>query len=143
MDERVESIELALREQVAATLEDDAEQIPPHVLQKADERIQAAAKKNANIELDQYERLSRRLEYCDLRELQDTILSKNLWQVLKKRFANKETLSVKFGQLQILETANATVDQSTRSREKRARRHSVVRTGSRPHMNIINKEETS
>ena len=70
LDERVEGIELALREQVVTTLEDDAERLPPHVLQKADERIQAAAKKNANIELDQYKQLSRRLEYCDLRELQ-------------------------------------------------------------------------
>ena len=79
LDERIEGIELSVREQMIAILEDDAERLPPHVLQKADERIQAAAKKNANIELDQYRQLSRRLEYCDLRELQDTILSKRLW----------------------------------------------------------------
>ena len=50
LDERVEGIELSVREQVVATLEDDAGRLPPHVLQKADERIEAAAKKNGNIE---------------------------------------------------------------------------------------------
>ena len=117
LDEQVEGIELALREQMVATLEDDAERLPPHVLQKADERIQVAAKKNANIELDQYKQLRRRLEYCDLRELQDTILNKRLWQVFEKRFANKETLSAKFGQLAGLRNGirhSRSVDEVTR-----------------------------
>ena len=117
LDERVEAIELALRGQVVATLEDDAERLPPHVLQRADERIQAAAKKNANIELDQYKQLSRRLEYCDLRELQDTILGKSLWRGFEKRFANKETLSVRFGQLAELRNGirhSRSVDEVTR-----------------------------
>ena len=117
LDERVEGIELALREQVVATLEDDAERLPPHVLQKTDERIQAAAKKNANIELDQCKLLSRRLEYCDLREVQDTILSKSLWQGFEKRFANKATLSAKFDQLAELRNGirhSRSVDEVTR-----------------------------
>ena len=117
LDERVEGIELAVREQVVTTLEDDAKRLPPHVLQKADERIQAAAKKNANIELDQYKQLSRRLEYCDLRELQDTILSRSLWHGFEKRFANKATLSAKFGQLAELRNCirhSRSVDEVTR-----------------------------
>jgi hypothetical protein len=99
LDRRVEGIELSLRSRVVETLGNDPGRLPPHVAQKADERIQAAAKKNASIDLDQFKQLSRRLEYCDLRELQDTILSKSLWQGFEKRFANKETLSTKFGQL--------------------------------------------
>ena len=117
LDERVEAIELALREQVVTTLEDDAERLPTHVLQKADERIRAAAKKNANIEFHQYRQLSRRLEYCDLRELQDTILSKSLWRCFEKSFANKETLSAKFGQLAELRNGirhSRSVDEVTR-----------------------------
>ena len=132
MDERVESIELALREQVAATLEDDAKQIPPHVLQKADERIQASAKKNANIELDQYKQLSRCLEYCDLRELQDTILNKSLWQGFERRFANKEMLSVKFGQLVDLRNGirhSRSVNEAVRKEGEGG--HPVVRTSAR------------
>ena len=117
LDQRVERVELALREQVAAILEDDAERLPPHVSQKADTRIQAAARKNANIEVDHYRQLRRRLEYCDLRELQDTILNKSLWQGLEKRFANKETLSGKFGQLAELRNGirhSRSVDEVTR-----------------------------
>ena len=117
LDERVEGIELALREQVATTLDDDPDRLPAHVLQKADERIRAAAKKNANIELDQYKQLRRTLEYCDLRELQDTILNKILWQGFEQRFANKETLSGKFGQLAELRNGirhSRSVDEITR-----------------------------
>jgi hypothetical protein len=99
LDQRVEAIELALRAQVVSALGDDPGRLPPHVGQRSDERIQAAAKKNGNIDLNQYKQLSRRLEYCDLRELQDTILSKTLWEEFEKRFANKEVLSAKFGQL--------------------------------------------
>ena len=117
LDERVERVELALREQVAVILEDDAERLPPHVSQKADTRIQAAARKNANIEVDHYRQLRRRLEYCDLRELQDTILNKSLWQGFEKRFANKETLSAKFDQLAELRNGirhSRSVDEVTR-----------------------------
>ena len=58
-----------------------------------------------------------RVEYCDLRELQDTILSKMLWQGFEKRFANKETLSAKFGQLAELRNGirhSRSVDEVTR-----------------------------
>jgi hypothetical protein len=54
-------------------------------------------KKNSNVNLDEYKQLRRLLEYCDLRELQDTILSKGLWRQFEKRFGNKETLSTRFG----------------------------------------------
>ena len=59
LDQRVEAIELALRTLVVEALGNDSGRLPPHVGQKADERIQAAAKKNANIDLDQYKQLSR------------------------------------------------------------------------------------
>ena len=117
LDEQVEHVELDLRKEIVAILEDDAARLPPHVLQKADRRIKAAAMKNARIELDQYQRLSRRLEYCDLRELQDTVLNKSLWKGFAKRFANKETLSVKFGQLAELRNCirhSRSVDEITR-----------------------------
>ena len=100
LDERVEAIELALRGQVVAILEDDAESGSRRTcFREPMNASQAAAKKNANIELEQYKQLSRRLEYCDLRELQDTILNKSLWRGFEKQFANRETLSLRFGQL--------------------------------------------
>lgn len=117
IDQRVEAIELALRAHIVATLGDDPARIPPHVRQKADDRIHAAAKKNGTIDLEQYKQLSRRLEYCDLRELQDTILSKALWQEFESRYANRETLSAKFGQLAEVRNGirhSRTVDEITR-----------------------------
>lgn len=117
LDERVERVELALRELVAVVLEDDADRLPPHVSQKADTRIQAAARKNPNIEVDHYRQLGRRLEYCDLRELQDTILNKSLWKGFEQRFVNKETLVAKFGQLADLRNGirhSRSVDEITR-----------------------------
>lgn len=117
LDERVERVELALREQVSVVLEDDADRLPPHVSQKANSRIQAAVKKNANIEVDHYRQLTRRLEFCDLRELQDTILNKSVWPGFESRFANKETLSAKFGQLAELRNSirhSRSVDEVTR-----------------------------
>ena len=61
--------------------------------------------------------MDRRLEFCDLRELQDTILSKTIWSEFEKCFANKETLMGKFGQLGELRNSirhSRTVDQITR-----------------------------
>jgi hypothetical protein len=117
LDQRVEGIELALRTHIVEALGNDLGRLPSHVGQKADERIQTAAKKNASIDVDQYKQLSRRLEYCDLRELQDTILSKTLWHEFEKRFANKEALSAKFGQLAELRNGirhSRSVDEVTR-----------------------------
>ena len=117
LDQRVEGVELSLRTRVVDELANDAGRLPSHVAQKADERVQAAAKKNAAIDLDEYKQLRRLLEYCDLRELQDTILNKGLWSQFEKRFASKETLSAKFGQLAELRNGirhSRSVDEVTR-----------------------------
>jgi len=85
--------------------------------QKLEERIQKAAKKNAAFEDDRYERLDGNLEFCDFRELQDAITSKASWKNFEPRFANKETLISKFGQLAELRNGirhSRTVDEITR-----------------------------
>ncbi len=117
LDQQIEEVELALRARIADTLGDDPARLPPHVNQKAEERIQASARKNAAVDLDLYRQMDRRLEFCDLRELQDTILSKVIWSEFEKCFANKETLMAKFGQLGELRNSirhSRTVDEITR-----------------------------
>ena len=80
--------------------------MPEHVNQKVSERIDRAAAKNPwNSHLDYYKTLSGRLEYFDLRQLQDTIASKALWPLFAPTFLNKETLVGKFGQLAELRNA--------------------------------------
>ena len=99
MDADTEQLELKLREAVKTALADDASRVPAHVLQKVDERIARAVKKNAALDADRYKMLGGKLEYFDLRELQDTITGKGPWAQFEPRFGTKEALNVKFDQL--------------------------------------------
>ena len=117
LDAQVEAVELTLRVTIAEALGGDAAGLPPHVLQKIDERLQAAAKKNAALDLNYYQTLGGRLEYADLREVQDAILSKTNWPLFQARFQNKETLAKRFDQLAELRNGirhSRTVDEVSR-----------------------------
>ena len=117
LDVQVEAVELMLRQIINETLGGDAVRLPTHVLQNIDGRIQAAAKKNAALDLSYYKTLGGKLEYADLREVQDVILSKMIWPLFQSRFANKETLANRFGQLSELRNGirhSRTVDEVTR-----------------------------
>lgn len=117
LDEKIEQVELNLRSAIVSALDDDAAQLPSHVVQRAEERIQRAAKKNAALDTERYQTLEGKLEFCDLRELQDTLTGKVLWPSFEPRFANKETLNAKFGQLAELRNGirhSRTVDEITR-----------------------------
>lgn len=99
LDEHIESVELALRTIVDSTLTGEVSQLPPHVQKKASDRIQRMMKKDPTFEAERCEVLNGLLEFCDLRELQDTIASKATWPRFWDRFINKETLNGKFDQL--------------------------------------------
>lgn len=117
LDARIEAVELALRALVDNALGGDAGKLPPHVRQKVDERLQTAAKKNPALDANHYAMLAGRLEYADLRELQDTIANKALWPLFEARFANKETLAKRFDQLAELRNGirhSRAVDEVTR-----------------------------
>ena len=117
LDARIEAVELALRGVVDAGLGGSSAQLPAHVQQKIEERLQKAFKKNATLDSDHCNSLAGRLEYADLRELQDTITNKSLWQRFENRFVNKETLGRRFGQLADLRNGirhSRSVDEITR-----------------------------
>ena len=117
LDAQVEATELALREQICGALDDDARQLPPHVLQKIDSRILAASKRNSAVDANHYATLEGKLEYADLRELQDTLTSKALASQFKARFPNKDMLVKRFDQLAELRNGirhSRTVDEVTR-----------------------------
>jgi len=99
LDAQIEAIELALRCLIVSALANDPGLLPPHVLQKIEERLASAARKNPALDHARYEVLDGKLEYADLRELQDTILSKALWPQFTQRFANKDVLSKRFDQI--------------------------------------------
>lgn len=98
LDEKVESIELQLRSLVLQRIQ-NLSQIPSHILQRVDERIGRALKKNAAMDAERYATLDGKLEYFDLRDLQEAITSKSLWSVFEPTLTNKETLATKFDQL--------------------------------------------
>jgi transcription-repair coupling factor (superfamily II helicase) len=99
LDSRVESIELALRKIIGDVISSHGIEIPQHVAQKVDERIAKALKKNASLDPDFLTSLAGRLEYHDLRELQDVMVAKAVWPALEERFGSKEALITKFDQL--------------------------------------------
>jgi hypothetical protein len=102
LDSDTEQVELKIRKVIQATLENSTSQVPSHILQKVNERIAKAVKKNAALDADQYDALSGKLEYFDLRDLrdlQDTVVSKSPWSKFESRFSTKEALRTKFDQL--------------------------------------------
>ncbi len=105
LDPRIENIELQLRLLITKAIDGDPDQIPPHVNQKINERLGSEVNKNPVFDIRRYQRLPERLAFCDLRELQDTILSKVLWPKFESRFLNKETLGNRFNQLAGLRNA--------------------------------------
>lgn len=117
LDQDVEKTELRLRDCIVATLGNNAERLPPHIAQKLGETIQKAAKKNAAIDVDNYHELAAKLQFADLRDLQEIITSRATWEQFEPRFVNKETLNSKFGQLAELRNGirhSRSVDEITR-----------------------------
>lgn len=117
LDFQIEVVELELRQTITRTLKDSPDSLPSHVRQKISTRLHKAAKKNPALNLKTFDTLSRQLEYADLRELQDTIVTKKLWPKFKARFGNKVQLINRFDQLAELRNAirhSRTVDKITR-----------------------------
>jgi len=117
LDAEIETIELALRKLVAECLDGDFNQLPPHVQQKVRERLTSATKKNPALDSDRYRTLEGKLEFADLRELQDTITNNTLWPKFTNRFSTKELLAKRFDQLTELRNSirhSRSVDEVTR-----------------------------
>jgi hypothetical protein len=117
LDQDIEKTELSLRRIVVSTLDNDVWQLPPHIAQKLSESIQNAAKRNTALDIENYKEFAARLEFADLRELQEIITSKVTWDKFAPRFVNKEMLNAKFGQLAELRNGirhSRTVDEITR-----------------------------
>ncbi len=117
LDAQVELVELALRNLVCEGLDGDVGHLPPHVRQKVDDRIEGALKKSPGLDANEMGTLRRKLEYADLREIQDTLTSKALSTRFHSRFPNKELLVKRFDQLAELRNGirhSRTVDEVAR-----------------------------
>ena len=117
LDIRIETIELEMRGIISTRLNGDVNVLPSHVLQKINQRLQDAARKNPALDVDDYRDIFRKLEYADLRELQDTIVNKGNWPLFEEVFKNKEIIGTRFQQYAELRNAirhSRTVNEITR-----------------------------
>jgi len=117
LDKRIEQIELNLRKSIQDVLGEDASKIPSHIRIKVDKRIQSALRKNPTLNNEYYQTPEGKLEFVDLRELQDMIVTKTLWDEFEPCFRSKVTLNGKFNQLAELRNGirhSRTVDEITR-----------------------------
>ena len=117
LDAEVERIELTLRGLVNDVLGSNVAILPHHIHQRIDERIGKALRKNSALDPKRYSALDGKLEYADLRELQDVVTNKSLTPLFRSRFPNKETVVKRFDQLAELRNGirhSRTVDEVTR-----------------------------
>ncbi len=99
LDADIESVELSLRKLIVQTLRDDAARLPTHIQKKIGDRLQQAVKRTPALDLDNFNSLASRLEYADLRELEDTIVTKALWGDFEVSFKSKDQLAVRVDQM--------------------------------------------
>jgi hypothetical protein len=102
LDERVENVELQLRTLIGERL-GDLTKLPRHILDAVTTRRAADHRRNPG--LADAEGDGALLEYCDLRELQDILTSKDLWPRWDSVFGTKEQLNSRFAQLAALRNA--------------------------------------
>jgi hypothetical protein len=99
LDSRIEAVELQLQSTIAVVFDSSSMELPSGIAQRINERIQRAARKNPALDTERYEEVGAMLEYADLRELEMTMVNKSVWPLFSVRFAGKEMLATRFGQL--------------------------------------------
>ena len=117
LDAEVEAIELSLRGLIDDALGGNGATLPNHVLQRIDERINRALRRNSALDANRYSTLEGKLEYADLRELQDVVTNRSLSHLFRSQFPNKEMVVKRFDQLAELRNGirhSRTVDEVTR-----------------------------
>ena len=117
LDAWIEMVELGIRSTVFEALKGDVNSIPTHILQKIDERIRMAIRRNPALDSNHYNSLAGRLEYADLRELEDIIVNRALWENFESTFGGKGILATRFQQLSELRNGirhSRSVDEITR-----------------------------
>jgi hypothetical protein len=90
---------------VADELAADGQVLPSHVEQKVAERVAGAARRNPGARGAHGNTIDGKLEYCDLRDLQDIVTAKSLWPTFETTFGTKEGLNGRCAQLAELRNA--------------------------------------
>ena len=99
LDSRLRQVEFSLRAIIVSMLNGDPRQLPADVIDNVNKRMLQTAKKDVVRNADYYKTLNGKLEFSDLRELEQTITNKLLWPKFEARFGGKDVLIGKFAQL--------------------------------------------
>ncbi|GHF58051.1 GmrSD restriction endonuclease domain-containing protein [Seohaeicola zhoushanensis] len=99
LDARIETVELGLRATIETALHAQEDPFPQHVMDKVQQRLNRAQRKNPAFDKDRYAIIGGMLEFCDLQELKDIVLAKNNWHTFSETFRSKEDLSKRVDQL--------------------------------------------
>ena len=105
LDQEIEATELRLREIVAAAIDTNDLIMPERIAAKVRDRIQKDRRKGLLTVSEENTSTIEELQYCDLRELEDLIVSKPTWPIFACRFDSKEQLIARFAQLAELRNA--------------------------------------
>lgn len=105
LDARIEGVELQLRLLIGERLRDGGDAMPSHVAQNVNARIAAAGRRYPGQAAVRGNSMSEKVEYFDLRDLQDVICSKSYWPAFEQLFGTKEALNGRFTQLAELRNA--------------------------------------
>lgn len=102
LNDRIESVEKKIRLLIfgsAASNSLDVDSlIPPHIVQKVNDRMNGEKRKNPSFNQSDEVKLT----FLDLQELFALIASKTAWTLFAERFKSKETLQLRFNQLAAL-----------------------------------------
>jgi hypothetical protein len=102
LDAQIEEIELELRRIIKEVLDNDVEKIPQHIITKVESRIESTLRSMPGKSKEDYQNLEDKLPFFDLRELEATIVNRNLWPDFELIFRVKENVAIRFNQLATL-----------------------------------------
>ena len=104
-DESIEQIEFLLRDKIAKTLEDAAEEnaysefIPQHIQGRVSEKILKFLANNPGERSEDYLELRPRLNFFDMNDYRETVLYKHNWALFESAFSKKGIFDLKMTQL--------------------------------------------
>lgn len=105
-NDSIEKIELQLRDVIISTYSNEIQvyksNTPSHIQEKVEKRVSSEIKKKPGLSIDDFNLFSERLNYFDLFELYEFLVSKTNWDVFEHKFKNKEQLQNRFNQLSTL-----------------------------------------
>jgi hypothetical protein len=95
LDQRVTAIEVELRSLIATTFDGNGLKLPESIARGAADRAARAGHRDPSTLLS----TTTLLEFTDLRDLEQLILTKSAWSFFEARFGNKQQLTNRFTQL--------------------------------------------